>query len=368
MYDALGRTKTVPGTDTTSKLTAPGDLDVGYHANDMVATLSQTGTENGVSVTKAQDFTLDATGRISTIKNLTAGISLEESTNHYDNGDDSPGWTDTKTRPDSSSNWTNTWTRNIVGLGGDLVMIQPSDGGPRIQIGNLHFDIAGELVVGETAPSSYSASTEYGISREPVEGSSRYGWLGGHQRQSGGTIGGAVLMGVRLYNSSTGRFLTRDPVEGGNDNTYIYPADPLNVFDLTGEWSCSWCKKVGKWAWKHKVDIALTAASFTPVGAAAWAVRGYRVTRVLRAAMKGREIRASRHITKAAGKKFVGKGYTKHKKGGWSTRLASKDGQRHYRYPSKKSSPKYNGYYSNFQNNAGSRRQRNVHIQHRRFF
>ncbi|MFY1656119.1 hypothetical protein [Micromonospora sp. WMMD1274] len=39
----------------------------------------------------------------------------------------------------------------------------------------------------------------------------RYGWLGGKQR-SAEAFGGAILMGVRLYSPSLGRFLRVDPV------------------------------------------------------------------------------------------------------------------------------------------------------------
>jgi hypothetical protein len=41
-------------------------------------------------------------------------------------------------------------------------------------------------------------------------------------------------MGVRLYNSTTGLFLSTDPVPGGNRNAYNYPSDPMNAFDLDG--------------------------------------------------------------------------------------------------------------------------------------
>jgi hypothetical protein len=43
-------------------------------------------------------------------------------------------------------------------------------------------------------------------------------------------------MGVRLYNATTERFLSVDPVRGGNANPYDYcNGDPVNCFDLDGK-------------------------------------------------------------------------------------------------------------------------------------
>jgi RHS repeat-associated protein len=58
--------------------------------------------------------------------------------------------------------------------------------------------------------------------------------LGGKQRATDTGATGLTLMGVRLYSPIIGRFLSTDPVYGGNDNTYTYPADPVNSFDLDG--------------------------------------------------------------------------------------------------------------------------------------
>jgi RHS repeat-associated protein len=63
-----------------------------------------------------------------------------------------------------------------------------------------------------------------------------YGWVGKHEKiTENAFVLTPVSMGARIYLPSIGRFTQVDPIEGGVENNYIYPADPVNEYDLTGE-------------------------------------------------------------------------------------------------------------------------------------
>lgn len=252
VYDRMGRSTTVPKVHTSNADDQlAGDLAVTYAANDMVASLQQTVSDpaSGVAQVRKQTFSLDGSDRVSTTKGFTDGVQLSEKLDHYDGESDSPAWTSTKTRPDASTAWTTSWNRFVSDLAGGLAVDVDDAGVAKLQLANLHGDIVATATLGQAGIDSYTETDEYG---QPKTGTSaRYGWLGTHQRDAD-TVGGLTLMGARLYNPTTGRFLSIDPVPGGNDNRYTYPADPINKFDVDGK------------AWW---DLAASIASAVSVGA-----------------------------------------------------------------------------------------------------
>jgi RHS repeat-associated protein len=210
-YDPLGRTTAVPAADAGGS----NALSVGYYVNDMVA--------SQVQGTSSKSFGLDPTERLATI---TTGASVQ--TNRYADPSDSPAWISLS---DGS------WTRNVQDIAGNLGAIVSSTGTDELQLTNLHGDVVATVPNQSNAAGidAYFESTEFGLPRSSNTTNPRYAWLGGKRRDSGDALAGIVLMGVRLYSPTLGRFLQVDPVPGGsaNDYDYVYQ-DPINRSDLAG--------------------------------------------------------------------------------------------------------------------------------------
>jgi RHS repeat-associated protein len=220
-YDKFGRTTTTP----SSEVVGGADLATGFYSNDMVASLSQ-GSKN-------KTFTLDAVRRIRQVVDTTSGTEDRRILNHYSDNGDSPAWIAGSS--DAGASWT--WSRNVSGIDGEFAVLQNSAGAVQIQLKNLHGDVVANVDddVNAIATNEYFEQEEYGTPRdENAFNPERYGWLGSKQR-SADALSGLVLMGVRLYVTTTGRFLSPDPLHSGN--VYLYPQDPINESDVSGLYS-----------------------------------------------------------------------------------------------------------------------------------
>ncbi|MFY1636382.1 RHS repeat-associated core domain-containing protein [Solwaraspora sp. WMMB335] len=226
VYDALGRTTTVPAADTATP--AAGNATVGYHVTDLVDTITQAG--------RTVDYALDVTGeRIRSFTDTADGTPVT-TVHHYDDDGDNPAWTQENV---------DTWTRIVSGVSGMGGIWNSDNGQVTWRLTNLHGDLVATILPDDAGLSATTDASEYGTPRNPdAIGGERYGWLGAKQRASDPATG-LILMGVRLYNTTSGRFLTTDPVYGGSCNAYEYTcADPLNKKDLDGK---RWCWKFCGW-------------------------------------------------------------------------------------------------------------------------
>lgn len=227
-YDSADRLQTVTGGTTAvyggfgNTLTQTSGATAGYYSNDLV--------RSQVAGTNRQTWTLDAAQRLAswtTDSNATGTwTQTAAKTNHYGSDTDSPDWT--------AENTGGAITRNVQGIAGDLdATTTGATGSAVLQLTNLHGDVTVQLPL-DTAQSPVALAYDEFGNPEADTPATRYGWLGGKQR-SAETVTGATLMGVRLYDPTTGRFLQVDPVPGGSANAYDYAnQDPLNGFDLDG--------------------------------------------------------------------------------------------------------------------------------------
>lgn len=209
VYDAFGRITSLPASLAGGKA-----LSTSYFTNDIVASQSQDGITN--------IYQLDAMLRHR--QRLQAGGLEGTEVFHYATPGDSPSWTERGS----------TWTRNIIGIGGELAAVQESGKEITLSLTNLHGDVVASAAINPavTALKETFAYDEFG---NPTSGSAgRFGWLGGMQRRTE-LPSGIIQMGARSYVPAIGRFLSTDPMSGGSANAYDYGnADPVNQVDPTG--------------------------------------------------------------------------------------------------------------------------------------
>ena len=236
-YDVLGRQTTIPGIDTQAGGTtaAPNNVTLTYRSDDLVSSISQ-----GSS---CESFTYDPLGNVLNTSNYSGtctGTPSTTATSDYA-GSPSPAWTTTGSSTIAFIDGITQGNAFNVTLAGtsSTPCLGISTATCTLNLTDMRGDIVATaaLTSGTGTVSGYSETTEFGLPRSATTEAAvapTYGWLGVHEKAAN-NLSGLVLMGVRVYNPTTGIFSSPDPIFGGNANPYVYPSDPINLFDLSGE-------------------------------------------------------------------------------------------------------------------------------------
>ncbi|MBR7833794.1 hypothetical protein KDL01_10990 [Actinospica durhamensis] len=210
-YDTQGDVTTTPSADAGGS----GSLTATYYADGLLDTQSQAGVTD--------TYTLDATAeRYATKADSSTGYTTVDD---YSDDGDSPAWTSTN----------GSWTAMVIGLDGGLGAEVTESGTVTLDLADLHGDVIATVnPAADTGPSATSTYTEFGSAETGSTTAGGYGYLGSDQRADS-DMGGTVLMGVRVYDPSTGRFLEDDPIFQGSANAYDYvDQNPVTGTDLGG--------------------------------------------------------------------------------------------------------------------------------------
>ncbi|HVQ44174.1 MAG TPA: PA14 domain-containing protein [Candidatus Saccharimonadia bacterium] len=227
-YDAHGNFAT-HGIDGSS---GGGNTKIEYDSSDRAVYTSDPGT-NTTNIRDAQD-------RLLTMDDFW----------HSDYGYSDPGDT-----PDFTRGTAGYVQEAYIRLIGGVLLTNRLGGsgqldGQNVSMPNLHGDVfaiangTGLLRQGKYPNYGIFQYTPFGRDLTGVDGSeapdnamgtNKFTTVGGFGKLTEtGNTSQFVFMGARLYDASLGRFAQVDPIDGGTENNYVYPPDPVNNFDLSG--------------------------------------------------------------------------------------------------------------------------------------
>jgi RHS repeat-associated protein len=287
----------------------------------------------------AMYYNRDVQGRIvARFKNTLTNWSAAAAGDYY------YGYTASGDTPDfvRDVNW-NVLEKNLELPGGVLLTIRPQQTGnaqKQYSLPNIHGDVllttdaAGTNTSNGNGPASTFTYDPFGniLSGSTLPSNAdhaSYGYVGQHEKLTESEYATTPMqMGARVYIPGIGRFLQVDPEEGGTPNNYVYPPDPINDFDLTGNFgmkSFANIASVGSMIPGGPIGMAsaaVSAAAYAAAGdkknavimtatVAAAAVGAGAAVKMAQAAKAGKEFKSTMALGRQAHKVFQ----VKHKTG-----------------------------------------------------
>jgi RHS repeat-associated protein len=215
VYDALGRNTFIPAIDAPAN---NAGIALSYNLVDQVTNIAQ-----GLSSTT---FTYDALGR-----RVNETVGSLTTVRHYSGSSDNPEWT-------TQLSATNLTTEIYTGsLGAGLAVTTTFKGAVRtssLQLTDVRGHTVTTLNLDTNSVGAWSVYDSFGNPQTSQTNTNliNYSSYGQQERATNST--GLILVGARVYNPETNQFTSKDPIKGGNENSYTYPNDPMNTHDFSG--------------------------------------------------------------------------------------------------------------------------------------